>query len=193
MGENQRGFKSLVYRMKTMKGLSEANCVTGDRAWEGRLGESHQPMNKNLIRGRRDRVSWHNTAKPCHSVPEANEAVGWRRFSSLPGEISTARGRESGSAVRSNALGDSREVSRGHSTAIENRGAGIRPFKLGNPPARSGKDRTDTMGRPGHPSCTSTPNGSVLRVGIGAGQRKRARAKAPLFRKERRRTFVTSG
>ena len=37
--------------------------------------------------------------------------------SSLPGEISTARGRESGSAVRSNALGDSREVSRGHSTA----------------------------------------------------------------------------
>ena len=36
-----------------------------------------------------------------------------------------------------------REVSRGRSTAIGNRGAGIRPFKLGNPPARSGKDRTD--------------------------------------------------
>ena len=124
--------------------------------------------------------------------PEVNEALGWWRFSSLPGEISTARDHESGSAVRSNALGDSREVSRGHSTAIENRGAGIRPFKLGNPPARSGKDRTDTMGRPGHPSYASTPNGSVLRVGIGAGQRKRARAKASLFRKERRRTFVTS-
>ncbi len=129
---------------------------------------------------------------PASHVLEVNGAVGWRRFSFLPGEISTARDRESGSAVRSNALGDGREVSRGHSTAIEIRGAGIRPFKLGNPPARSGKDRTDTMGRPGHPSYTSTPNGSVLRVGIGAGQRKRARAKAPLFRKERRRTFVTS-
>ena len=73
-------------------------------------------------------------------------------------QISTARGRESGSAVRSHALGDGREVSRGHSTAIENRGAGIRPFKLGNPPARSGKDRTDTMGRPGHPSCNVNPD-----------------------------------
>ena len=39
MGENQKGFKSLVYRMKTKKGLSEANCVSGDRAWEGRLGD----------------------------------------------------------------------------------------------------------------------------------------------------------
>ena len=149
-------------------------------------------MNKNCILGRRGGVSWHNTAKPCGLAAEVNAAaVRWRTVS-LPGEISTARGRESGSAVRRNALGDSREVSRGHSTAIENRGAGIRPFKLGNPPARSGKGRTDTMGRPGHPSYASTPNGSVLRVGIGAGQRKRARAKASLFRKERRRTFVTS-
>jgi len=32
---------------------------------------------------------------------------------------------------------------------IENRGAGIRPFKLGNPPARSGKDRTNI----GEPTC----------------------------------------
>ena len=174
MGENQKGFKSPVNRMKTEKTI-RGQLREGDRSWEGRLGESHQPMNKNLIRGRRDRPSWHNTAKTCHSVPEVNEAVGWRRFSFLPGEISTARDRESGSAVRSNALGDSREVSRGHSTEIENRGAVIRPFKLGNPPARSGKDRTDTMGRPGHPSYTSTPNGSVLRVGIGAGQRKRAK------------------
>jgi len=147
-------------------------------------------MNKNCIRGRYGGMSWHNTAKSCGLAVEVNAAVVWWRTVSLPGEISTARGRASGSAVRRNALGDGREVSRGHSTAIENRGAGIRPFKLGNPPARSGKDRTDTMGRPGHPSYTSTPNGSVLRVGIGAGQRKRAHAKASLFRKERRRTFV---
>ena len=89
-------------------------------------------------------------------------------------QISTARGRASGSAVRSNALGDGREVSRGHSTAIENRGAGIRPFKLGNPPARSGKDRTDTMGRPGHPSRTSTPTGSDS----ACGNRSRAEHRA---------------
>ena len=129
MGENQTGFKSPVYRMKTGK-TTRGQLRKGDQPWEGRLWESRRPTNRNLIRGRQDRVSWHNTAKPCHSVPEVNEAVGWRRFSSLPGEISTARDRGSGSAVRSNALGFSLEVSRGHSTAIGNRGAGIRPFKL---------------------------------------------------------------
>ena len=149
-------------------------------------------MNKNYIRGRQDEMSWHNTAKSRHSVLEVNVAVGWRRFPCLPGEISTARGRESGSAVRSNALGDGREVSRGHSTRDENRGAGIRPFKLGNPQARSGKGRTDTMGRPGHPPTAMNPALVVGEpcMGIGAGQRKRARASAPLFREERRRTFV---
>ena len=36
MGENQRGFKSLVYRMKIKKGLSEANCGRAtDRGKEG--------------------------------------------------------------------------------------------------------------------------------------------------------------
>ena len=150
-------------------------------------------MNKNYIRGRRGGMSWHNTAKSLHSAQEVNVAVGWRRFPCLPGEICLALRRvQTRSAQRGDAWGDRAEVSRGHITAIENRGAGIRSFKLGNPPARSGKDRTDTMGRPGHPSYTLTPTGSVLRVGIGAGQRKRARAKASLFRKERRRTFVTS-
>jgi hypothetical protein len=141
-------------------------------------------MNKNCIRGRHGGVSWHNTAKPCGLVVEVNAAVVRRRTAFLPGEISTARGRESGSAVRSNALGDGREVSRGHSTGDVNRGAILRPCKLRNPLARSGKDRTDTMGRPGHPPATSTPNGRELRAGIGAGQRKRAHAKAPLFRKD---------
>ena len=194
MGENQRGFKSLVYRMniEKMKRTTRSQLRKGDQPWGGRLWESHQPTNRNLIRGRQDGKSWHNTAKSLHSVLEVNEAVGWRRFSFLPGEISTARDRESGSAVRSNALGDGREVSRGHSTSDVNRGAIMRPFKLRNPSARSGKDRTDTMGRPGHPPATSTPNGRELRAGIGAGQRKRAHAKAPLFRKKRRRTFVAS-
>ncbi len=54
------------------------------------------------------------------------------------------------SAWRGNTLGDRAEVSIGHITEIENRGAVIRPFKLGNPPARSyGKDRTNI----GEPTC----------------------------------------
>jgi hypothetical protein len=110
---------------------------------------------------------------------------------SLPGEISTARDRESGSAVRSNALGDGREVSRGHSSGDANRGAETRPCKRRNPQARSVKDRTESMARPGHPPATTSPAlWWVVRAGIGAGQRKRGHAPAPLFRKERRRTFV---
>jgi len=85
MGENQKGFKSLVDRMKTETTI-RSQLRKGDRPWEGRLGKSRRPMNKNHIRGRRDRLSWHNTAKACHSVPEVNVAVRWRRFSSLPGE-----------------------------------------------------------------------------------------------------------
>ncbi len=73
-------------------------------------------MNKNHIRGRYDGASWHNTAKPTGSVVEVNVAVVRRRTALLPGEISAARGRESDSAGRSNALGDGREVSRGHSS-----------------------------------------------------------------------------
>ena len=119
-------------------------------------------MNKNHIRGRRDEMSWHNTAKSPRSVPEVNVAAGWRRFPCLPGEISTARGRESGSAGRSNALGDGREVSRGHIARDGNRGAEIRPYKLRNPQARSGKGRTDTMGRPGHPPTAMKPNGGAM-------------------------------
>ena len=149
-------------------------------------------MNKNCILGRRGGMSWHNTAKSCGLAVEVNAAVVWWRTVSLPGEISTARDRESGSAARSNALGDGREVSRGHSTREANRGAERCPSKLRNPRAHSGKDRTDTMGRPGHLSTREPRPGVILRVEIGAGQRKRARAKAPLFRKERRRTFVTS-
>jgi len=89
MNENQKRFKSSVYRMK-MKRTTRSQLREGDRPWGGRLWESHQPMNKNLIRGRRNGTSWHNTAKFPHSVPQVNEAVGWRRFSFLSGEISSA-------------------------------------------------------------------------------------------------------
>ena len=139
MGTVQKGFKSPVYRTNieepknvlTMQRTTRSQLRKGDRPWEGRLWESHQPMNKNLIRGRRGGMSWHNTAKSCGLAAEVNAAVVRWRTVSLPGEISTARDRESGSAVRSNALGDSREVRRGHVTVIENRGAGIRPFISG--------------------------------------------------------------
>ena len=154
MGENQKGFKSPVNRMKTEKTI-RGQLREVDRSWEGRLGESHQPMNKNLIRGRRDRPSWHNTAKTCHSVPEVNEAVGWRRFSLLPGEICLALlPAKAGSAGRGNTVGDRAEVSRGHSTGDVNRGAGIRSFILRNPSARSGKDRTNI----GEPTCAPSRN-----------------------------------
>ncbi len=76
-------------------------------------------------------------------------------------QISIARGRESGSAVRSNALGDGREVSRGHSTGDENRGAGKCPFKLRNPRARSGKDRTGTITRPDYSAVAMNPIGGA--------------------------------
>ena len=129
-------------------------------------------MNKNYIRGRRNGMSWHNTAKSLHSVPEVNGVVGWRRFQGLPGEISIARGRESGSAVRSNALGDDREVSRGHSTRSVNRGAGRCPFKQRNPQARTGKDRTGTTVRPVDSSTALNPIGGAI-CGDGSSGRER--------------------
>ena len=44
-------------------------------------------MNKNLIEGRSDWVSWHNTAKPFDSIRQVNGAVVWWRHAFLPGEI----------------------------------------------------------------------------------------------------------
>ena len=100
MDENQRGFKSPVYRMNMkMKRTIRSQLREGDRPWGGRLGENHQPMNKNLIRGRRNGTSWHNTAKFLHSVPEVNEAVGWWRFSFLSGEISSASAGEKSAEI----------------------------------------------------------------------------------------------
>jgi|GEM_PF-2065970 len=159
-----------------MKRTTRSQLRKGDRPWGGRLWESHQPTNRNLIRGRRDGTSWHNTAKFPHSVPEVNEAVGWRRFSSLPGEISTARDRESGSAVRRNALGDGREVSRGHNTKFVNRGDERCPINYDTRKREHGKDRTESMVRPGHPPAIASP---ALAVGDASGNRGRAEKERP--------------
>ena len=136
MGEDQKGFKSPVYRVNieeqkkllAMKRTTRGQLRKGDRPWGGRLGESHQPMNKNAMGGRRDGMSWHNTAKSPHSVPEVNGVVGWRRSSFLPGEICPAwRPAQAGSAPSSNGRGDRAEVSRGNNT-VQRAGGEERPF-----------------------------------------------------------------
>lgn len=82
-----------------MKRTTRGQLREGDRPWGGRLWEIRQPMNKNLIRGRRGGTSWHNTAKSLHSAPQVNEAVGRRRFQSLSGEISFASAGEKSAEV----------------------------------------------------------------------------------------------
>ena len=153
MGENQKGFKSPVYRMninKIMKRTTRSQLREGNRPWGGRLWENHQVTNRNLIRGRQGGMSWHNTAKSLHSALEVNEALGWWRFSSLPGEILSALRRgQPWSAWRRNTSGDRKEVSRGHSTEIMNRGAQRRPFKQRNSQAQLRKGRTNI----GEPTC----------------------------------------
>ena len=56
-------------------------------------------MNKNLIKGRRDGASWHNTAKPIGEVVEVNQAVVRGRTVFLPGEASTVRAGEESAEV----------------------------------------------------------------------------------------------
>ena len=56
-------------------------------------------MNKNLIQGRYDGASWHNTAKPTGEVVEVNQAVVRGRTVFLPGEISTVRAGEKSAEV----------------------------------------------------------------------------------------------
>jgi len=109
MGVIQKGFKSPVYRMNieeqkkllTMKRTTRSQLREGDRTWEGRLWESHQAMNKNFIRGRQSGTSGHNTTKFRHSALKVNEALGWRRITFLPGEISSTCGRVFVTAHRS--------------------------------------------------------------------------------------------
>ena len=121
MGLIQKGFKSPVYKMTieeqkkllAMKRTTRGQLREGDRSWEGRLWEIRQAMNKKSIRGRRDGMSWHNTAKSCHLAPEVNGTLGWWRIKQLPGEISLAlRSVKTESVHRGNTEDDRREVSR---------------------------------------------------------------------------------
>lgn len=74
-------------------------------------------MNKNLIEGRRDGVSWHNTEKPTGEVVEVNQAVVRGRTVPLPGEVSGVRAPEKSAEV----------------IVVSSRpGAGRRPFNLRN-------------------------------------------------------------
>lgn len=135
-------------------------------------------MNKNCIRGRRGEVSWHNAAKPPGLAAEVNAAGVRRRAVSLPGEISTARGRASGSAVRSNALGDGREVSRGHSS--DQRAGGYK-MPVRNYDTRSldgAKDRTGLVARPGHLPTATNPTGGAMYGTRSRAEKEKSRAAA---------------
>lgn len=68
----------------------------------GRLDETCELMNKNLIEGRRTRTSWHNTAKSNSSGVEVNGAVAQGSNAFLPGEALVVKSRQG--------------VSRGHSS-----------------------------------------------------------------------------
>ena len=141
MHRDQEGFKSPVNRMNTeeqkkllaVKRTTRSQLRKGDRPWGGRLWESCQAMNKTLMRGRRDGISGHNATKFHHPVPKVNGAFGQRRSRCLPTEWERSghgrpdslqiqpsnldrRDRSGGRGGRSNALGDVREVSRGHSS-----------------------------------------------------------------------------
>ena len=163
----QRRFKSSVYRMNieeqkkllAMKRTTRGQLREGDRPWEGRLWESRQATNRNLIRGRQSRKSWHNTAKSCHSALEVNEALGWWRITLLPGEISSTCGRVYAAAQLSamaSVIGEkSAEVILAETT---NRSARSHS-KVAD--VASVKDRTQTMKRPEHPSITMKPTGGV--------------------------------
>lgn len=139
---------------ETMKERSttRSQLREGDRAWESRLWESHQAMNKNLLRGRRGRVSRHNTAKPFVSSPQVKEAFGWRRFPLLCGEASSACGGPSGSsAACGNARRDRRGVSRGHSSRRTSRSADERSKIAGGLNPTKGRTNDGTPTRGAHP------------------------------------------
>jgi hypothetical protein len=104
MGAVLKGFKSPVCKPNMISNehgnISRSQGGPGDRPAERRLRENREPMNKNRIEGRRDRASWHNTAKPFGWVSEVNAAVVRGRTASLPGETCPARaGQESAAAI----------------------------------------------------------------------------------------------
>ncbi len=78
-------------KMMNKKNTSRSQGDAGDRRSERRLCKTRVPMNKNLIQGRCDGVSWHNTAKPVGEVVEVNQAAVRGRTVFLPGEICGVR------------------------------------------------------------------------------------------------------
>jgi hypothetical protein len=103
MGAVLRGLKSPMYKpnmnSNEHENISRSQGAKGDRGSERRLCKTREPMDKNLIKGRRDEVSWHNTAKPFGLAAEVNEAVVRGRTAFLPGEISGARAPEKSAEV----------------------------------------------------------------------------------------------
>ena len=155
-----------------MKRTTRGQLREGDRPWGGRLWESHQPMNKNLIRGRRDGTSWHNTAKFPHSVPEVNEAVGWRRFQFLSGEICPAGRPAFG---RGALVAEMRRVTGQKSAAVvvatSEPGAERCPCKQRNRKPRwsEGPNRLDEPTR--KTSTATTPTGRARHGGLSGRER----------------------
>ena len=104
MGAVLKGFESPVCKPNMNSNepgnISRSQGGPGDRSAERSLGKNREPMNKNRIEGRRDRASWHHTAKPFGWVSEVNAAVVRRRTAFLPGETCPVRaGQESAEAI----------------------------------------------------------------------------------------------
>ena len=156
-------------------------------AWEGRLWENRQTTNRNLIRGRQSRKSWHNTAKSCHSALEVNEAFGWWRIAFLPGEISSTCGRLRAAAHPSAMAGVIGEKSaEAIVVGTMNRSARSHSKVADLTPT---KGRTKTMKRPEHPSITKKPTGGV-KHGYGTRAEKETTCVETEFPKGVRSTFV---
>jgi len=76
---------------KIMKRTIRSQLRCGNNIpWRGRLGDSRQATNRNLILGRQGGASGHNITKLRHSALQVNEALGRWRFSLLSGEVYSA-------------------------------------------------------------------------------------------------------
>ena len=152
MGTVLKRFKSSVNetmkrKKHQQKPTAEGRPTVGRKAMRKPRSDEQEPHTRPAWLGHTGGASWHNTAKPTGLVMAVNGAVVRERTAFLPGEISVLCGRESGSAIGSNAGGRGREVSRGHSTEKMNRGAERCPIKQRNSQAQLRKDQTN-IGEP---------------------------------------------
>lgn len=153
-----------------MKSSSRRQLRKGDRSWEGSLGETCEPTNRNCIRGRVNRASWLNTAKPM-GLSSSGKCSGCARESHAP-----YRGRPIAGKL---AVG----FSRGHSSRNWKRAGGTYTARLNNEtglarcwqPFRNAarrewtqptKDQTSQMNRPHyHPPQRTRPGDSQVGQG----------------------------